>query len=181
MLLKMTFLNFENVYSFILRWNCCKVSTRYLLSSLTLKKWRYAKLKGYSGKEFSVMKIISLLKETDTEWNYFYIFSQIGIARIRYIAVCKNLYSEIACRVRIWNLTVLNDPYNILYNFLVEGIKKCLWHFITILAKPILPICIAYGKKDAIYLDELTDMNAYINALSLVWIQFKRNVVQPFI
>ena len=53
--------------------------------------------------------------------------------------------------------------------------------FITILAKPILPICIAYGKKDAIYLDELTDMNAYINALSLVWIQFNRNVVQPFI
>ena len=55
---------------------------------------------------------------------------------------------------------MLNDPNNILYNFLVQGIKNCLWHFITILAKPILPICIAYGKKDAIYLDELTDMNA---------------------
>ena len=103
MLLKMTFLNFEHMYSFILRWNCCKVSTRYLLSSLTLKKWRYAKLKGYSGKEFSVMKIISLLKETDTEWNYFYIFSQIGIARIRYIAICKKFYYEIVCCVRIWN------------------------------------------------------------------------------
>ena len=138
MLLKMTFLNFENMYSFILRWNCCKVSTRYLLSSLTLKKWRYAKLKGYSGKEFSVMKIISLLKETDTEWNYFYIFSQIGIARIRYIAICKIFYSQIECCVRI--------PDNILYNFWVQGIKNCLWHFITILAKPILPICIAYGK-----------------------------------
>ena len=101
MLLKMTFLNFKHMYSFILRWNCCKVSTRYLLSSLTLKKWRYAKLKGYSGKEFSVMKIISLLKETDTERNYFYIFSQIGIARIRYIAICKKFYYEIVCCVRI--------------------------------------------------------------------------------
>ena len=104
MLLKMTFLSLGNMYSFILRWNCCKVSTRYLLSSLTLKKWRYAKLKGYSGKEFSVMKIISLLKETDTEWNYFYIFSRIGIARIRCIAICTNFYSEIVWCVRIWNL-----------------------------------------------------------------------------
>ena len=79
------------------------------------------------------------------------------------------------------SLTLLDDPDNILYNFLVQGIKNGLWHFIRTLAKPILPICIAYGKKDAIYLDELTDMNAYINALSLVWIQFNRNVVQPFI
>ena len=75
------------------------------------------------------------------------------------------------------HLKSLDDPDNILYNYLAQGIKNCLWHFITILAKPILPICIAYGKKDAIYLDELTDMNAYINALSYVckWSNYNNN------